>query len=42
MNKYSDVKFYHSFSDALAENKNIDGAVIATPPSTHFEIAKNV
>ena len=40
MNKYSDVKFYHSFSDALAENKNIDGAVIATPPSTHFEIAK--
>tara|TARA_B100000674_G_scaffold484635_1_gene490284 strand:- start:16 stop:957 length:942 start_codon:yes stop_codon:yes gene_type:complete len=40
MNKYSDVKFYHSFSDALAENKNIDGAVIATPPSTHFEITK--
>tara|TARA_Y100000590_G_scaffold442296_1_gene570248 strand:+ start:13347 stop:14291 length:945 start_codon:yes stop_codon:yes gene_type:complete len=40
LEEYADVKFYHSFEDALKYNQDIDGAVIATPPSTHFKIAK--
>lgn len=39
--QYKNVNFYTTFEEALSKNKNIDGAIIATPPSTHFEIAKN-
>ena len=40
LKEYPHVNFYHSFQDALIHNKDIDGAVIASPPSTHYKIAK--
>tara|TARA_B110000438_G_scaffold260695_1_gene270906 strand:+ start:7791 stop:8738 length:948 start_codon:yes stop_codon:yes gene_type:complete len=38
--QYKNVKFYNTFEEALSKNKNIDGAIVATPPATHFDIAK--
>ena len=38
---YPDVNFFKSYDDFLNQNLKADGAIIATPPSTHFEIAKN-
>jgi predicted dehydrogenase len=38
--QYKNVNFYTTFDEAISKNKNIDGAIIATPPSTHFDIAK--
>lgn len=40
LKEYPHVNFYNSFQDALIHHKNIDGAVIASPPSTHYKIAK--
>jgi predicted dehydrogenase len=40
LQQYKNVNFYTTFEEALSKNKNIDGAIIATPPSTHFDIAK--
>ena len=37
---YPDVSFYDSLDKLLNDNHKIDGAIIATPPNTHFEIAK--
>lgn len=37
---YPNVGFFHSAEEIFKKNIKIDGAVIATPPSTHFELAK--
>tara|TARA_B100001057_G_scaffold461842_1_gene514248 strand:- start:7069 stop:8016 length:948 start_codon:yes stop_codon:yes gene_type:complete len=39
--QYQDVKFFKSFEELIKKNSKINAAVIATPPHTHFEIAKN-
>lgn len=39
--QYSDVDFFKSFADFKDKNLHANAAVIATPPHTHFEIAKN-
>ena len=38
--KYPNVLFFKSEDDLFIQNYKIDGAIIATPPQTHFEIAK--
>lgn len=40
INKYQNVNFFTSADEIFSKNHKIDGAVIATPPSTHFELAK--
>jgi len=37
---YSNVDFFKSFEDLITTHSNINAAVVATPPHTHFEIAK--
>ena len=37
---YPDVSFYDSLDKLLSDNHKIDGAIIATPPNTHFQLAK--
>ena len=37
---YPDTLFYDSLENLIIDNHKIDGAIIATPPNTHFEIAK--
>lgn len=38
---YPNVLFFNSFEEILKHHiETIDGAIIATPPSTHFDIAK--
>jgi len=37
---YPDVIFFKSYDDFLNQHVKADGAIIATPPSTHFDIAK--
>ncbi|MDC0654186.1 Gfo/Idh/MocA family oxidoreductase [Candidatus Marinimicrobia bacterium] len=37
---YPDVIFLKSYDDFLNQHLKADGAIIATPPATHFEIAK--
>ena len=39
--EYPDVIFFKSYDDFINQNLEADGAIIATPPSTHFDIAKN-
>ena len=38
--EYPDVIFFKSYDDFINQNLEADGAIIATPPSTHFDIAK--
>ncbi len=40
LNSYSNVKFFTCLNSLLENENNIDGAIIATPPKTHFSIAK--
>jgi predicted dehydrogenase len=37
---YQNVHFFTSVDEIFRKNLKIDGAVIASPPSTHFELAK--
>ena len=37
---YPNVIFFKSYDEFLNQNLKVDGAIIATPPSTHFDIAK--
>jgi len=37
---YPNVVFYKKFDNTLFKKHAIDGAIIATPPNTHFELAK--
>lgn len=38
--QYQDVKFFKSFEELIKRSSKINAAVIATPPHTHYEIAK--
>ena len=38
--EYPDIIFFKSYDDFINQNLEADGAIIATPPSTHFDIAK--
>ena len=38
--EYKDIQFFSNLNDAL--ECNFDGYVVATPPNTHYEIAKKI
>jgi len=40
VSSYKEVSFYKKFKDLKSKKEKIDGAIIATPPSTHFELGK--
>lgn len=40
LSSYKEVSFYKKFEDLKSKNEIIDGAIIATPPSTHFKLGK--
>ncbi len=40
LSSYSNVKFFKSLNSLLENENDIDGAIIATPPKTHFSVAK--
>ena len=40
LDSYKNVKFFRSLNSLFENENNIDGSIIATPPHTHFNIAK--
>lgn len=40
LSSYKEVSFYKKFEDLKSKKDIIDGAIIATPPNTHFKLGK--
>ena len=40
LSKYKNIVFFEDLNDLFIKNYNINGAIIATPPQTHYKIAK--